>query len=292
LLPELFAPGIITTGLHEGCAFFSPDGEEFYFHKRAVDRVVIVCTIIENGRWTPPRVAPFSGRYSDGEPHLSYDGQILAFSSNRPISGTGEPLPYINLWAAERSSSGWGEPKPFDPPINTESNNLHPTFSSSGNLFFASNRDGEYDIYISRFMDGKYGEPEKLSDAVNSPFGDADAYLAPDGSCLVFCSWGREDCLGDSDMYISFRKKDGTWTTAKNMGEKINTEFREVDPVITFDGKYLFFRSNRRIHKPYSEIPITYEDIIDMMNCPGNGSGDIYWVDAQIIEDLKPEGID
>ena len=71
----------------------------------------------------------------------------------------------------------------------------------------------------------------------------------------------------------------------------MNTSFREVDPVVTPDGKYIFFRSNRSIHKSYSETPLTYDEIIKILNSPGNGEGDIYWVDARIIEKLKPEAI-
>ena len=90
-------------------------------------------------------------------------------------------------------------------------------------------------------------------------------------------------------MYISFKKEDGTWTKSKNMGSIINTFYREVDPVVSPDSKYIFFRSNRRIHKSYSETAVTYGEFINILNSPGNGEGDIYWVDAKVIQNLKPE---
>jgi len=71
------------------------------------------------------------------------------------------------------------------------------------------------------------------------------------------------------------------------MGSQINTFYREVDPVISPDGKYIFFRSNRRIHKSYAESPLTYNEIIKMLDSPGNGEADIYWVDARIVDHLK-----
>jgi len=285
--PEIFAPGIVSTGDHEGCAFFSPAGTELYYHKGAAGRIAIVVMKQKNGRWSSPQVAPFSGKYNDAEPHLSYDGQRLVFSSNRPLNGQGEPLETINIWIVERTKTGWGEPRPFGFDVNTEGKELHPTFSRSDDLYFCSNREDELDIYFSQYADGNYLKPQKLSDTINSPFGDGDAYLAPDESYMVFCSYGRPECYGNADLYISFRKEDGSWTLAKNMGPAINTEYREVDPVVSFDGKYLFFRSNRKIHNSYSDIPITYDDIIQMTNNPGNGNGDIYWVDAKIIETLK-----
>lgn len=287
--PEIFAPGIVSTGGHEGCAYFSPDGTELYFHKGYGDRVAIVFMQQENGRWSSPQVTTFSGRYSDAEPHLSYDGQRLVFSSNRPLGGEGDPLSDQNIWMVERTEGEWGEPRPFGFDVNTEGTELHPTFSRSNDLYFCSDRDDELDLFVSRYIDGKYLTPQKLGDAINSPFGDGDAYLSPDESYMVFISYGRPECYGNADLYVSFRRDDGSWTQAKNMGPKINTEYREVDPVVSFDGKYLFFRSNRRTGRPHSDIPVTYSDIIQMTDSPGNGWGDIYWVDAGVIEELRPD---
>ena len=41
--------------------------------------------------------------------------------------------------------------------------------------------------------------------------------------------------------------------------------------------------------RDYSEKAVTYEEIIEKLNNPQNGNGDIYWVDAKIIEDLRPK---
>jgi tricorn protease-like protein len=71
------------------------------------------------------------------------------------------------------------------------------------------------------------------------------------------------------------------------MGEKINSSGWEFCPTVSPDGKYLFFTSTRRLHEPYSEIPLTYERKLKILNSPGNGSADIYWVNTKIIEDLK-----
>ncbi len=43
------------------------------------------------------------------------------------------------------------------------------------------------------------------------------------------------------------------------------------------------------LHESYSEIPLTYKGKLKILNSPGNGSADIYWVDAKIIEKLKPD---
>jgi hypothetical protein len=45
----------------------------------------------------------------------------------------------------------------------------------------------------------------------------------------------------------------------------------------------------RSIFSANYEAPITYEEKIIILNSPGNGNSDIYWVDAQIIEDFQKE---
>ncbi len=287
ITPEIFAPDILSTGYHDGCITFSPDQKELFYHFGGHGRMFILIMKQEANRWSVPQVASFSGKYRDGEPHFSHDGNKLLFRSTRPLEGKGEPMEHTDIWIVERTETGWGEPKNLGPPINSEKNDLYPTLSRSGDLYFASDRDGGWDIYVSRYEDGEYAGPRKLSDAINSEFGDWDAFLAPDESYILFGSNGRPDGFGESDLYISFRKEDGFWTKSRNMGSRINTFYREVDPVVSPDGKYIFFRSNRRIHKSYSETPLTYDGIIKILDGPGNGEADIYWVDAKIIEELK-----
>ena len=128
---------------------------------------------------------------------------------------------------------------------------------------------------------------ERLGNSINTEeFFEEDSFIAPDESYLLFC---RNDGLGSWDIFVSFRKEDGSWTKARNMGEPINSSVSDVYPFVTSDGKYLFFSSRRTIHSEYSEIPLTFEEKLKILNSPGNGNQDIYWVDAKVIEVLKPD---
>ena len=84
---------------------------------------------------------------------------------------------------------------------------LHWQFSiaANGNLYFTS-RTGAADtdgLYIARFADGEYREPEFQNLRAESPF------IAPDESYLIWDS-EREGGFGGSDLYVSFKQKDGT----------------------------------------------------------------------------------
>ena len=162
--------------------------------------------------------------------------------------------------------------------------------SGKGNIYLSNpfNKGiGGDDIFVSRYINGEYDEPENMGHSINTSLHECDPCIAPDESYLIFCR--RGEGFGRHDLFISFRKEDSSWTKAKNMGEKFNTAYSELCPNLSPDGKYLFFTSNRRLYKPYSEKPLTYEDKLKILQSPGNGSADIYWVDARIIEQLKPK---
>lgn len=165
----------------------------------------------------------------------------------------------------ERADDGWSELKslgsPFeDIPIMTL------TASSKGTYVFdemSSNGNGV--LRFSRLVNGKREAPRPLSKEINTGIWTAHPFIAPDESYIIWDS-ENDGGYGGVDLYISFRQQDGSWGAAINFGDKINTEGPDSGGYVTPDGKYFFF--NRKI---------------------GPEDSDVYWVDAQIIENLKPK---
>lgn len=291
MTPEIFAPGIISTGFRENCATFTADGKDLYYGIVGAPYSVIIYIKLENSQWTKPQIIPVIGKYSNFDFTLSPDGKRVYFTSYRPLSGKGEPADRRNLWFVEKTASGWSEPQIIlFPSDNYEA--VYPSIAINGNLYFfiSEGNEKDTDIFYSQLINGEYGEPIRLGNEINSSYSDWDAYIAPDESYMIFGSAERPDGFGGSDLYISFRRDGGTWTKAVNMGKEINSSEYEICPYVTGDGKYFFFTSQRSFVKSYSEKPLTYDEKIRILNSPGNGfyNGDIYWVDAKIIEELNP----
>ena len=283
MTPEIFAPGIISTGFTEQFVYFTPAGDEVYWLLRGAPHTVILFTRIVNNKWTKPRVAPFSGRYF-AKFCLSPDGNQIIFDSNQPLDGKGPPLKTFHVWRVKRTETGWGKPELIEHLVDAAA----PSIAESGNLYFYLDQKDKLDIYMSEFKNGVYGPMVNLGDHINSKHPEVDPFIAPDESYLIFCS-AKPGAFG---LYISFKKGDGHWTQATYMGKEINMgEGGSCCPSVSPDGKYLFFTNRKEIHKPYSETPITYEEKWNALNSPGNGSIDIYWVDADVIEDFKPEAL-
>ena len=263
LTPEVFAPGIVSTNTGEFAIAFLPDGKEFYFTRHVVKdngrglNTIMVAKMID-GRWTGPETAPFSGKYFDFEPYISPEGKRLYFGTTRPLAGDGPPGK-LHQWVLEKTETGWSPPKPLNSPFK-ERFVMYPTQSKNKNIYFTGMRKGTTDceLYLCRWKNGKYGEPESLNrETVNMFPHAAHSFIAPDESYLIFDA--KETPESTSDIYISFKKKDGSWTKAKKMDGKINTGGEEGCAGVSPDGKYLFFSRD----------------------------GDIYWVDAKIIEDYR-----
>jgi ankyrin repeat protein len=262
LTPELFAPGIVSTEKRELNSVFTPDGKEFYFTVRTGPmKWKIMVMKQENNRWTTPRVASFSGLYSDVDLFISPDGKRLFYCSNRPLEGKGEPKKDFDIWVVERIKGGWSEPLNLGAPINSEEAEFYPSVTRDGTMYFQSMRSdsiGARDIYRSKPVNGVYEKVENVGDVINSELFEGDVLISPGEDYMIF-SVNRPDSFGQGDLYISFRDKKNNWTTPKNMRNKINTEHNENCPILSPDGKFFFFTRHN----------------------------DIFWVDAGVIQKLK-----
>jgi Tol biopolymer transport system component len=290
--PELFAPGIVSTGFDELCSLFSPDGNNFVFCIQMPTHVhhTMLVMKMENGRWTAPEVLPFSGEFSDADPAFTPDGKKLFFASSHPMASVEKTVDDYDICYVEKTDNGWSELKNAGAPINSKSFDTYPSFTNEGTLYFTSTREGgigKGDIYYSKFISGKFLEPVNLGHPVNSEKTE-EGMISPDESFVIFTS-ERSECYGGFDLYVSFRNKNGKWTEPVNLGENINSNEHDYCPYLSPDGKYLFFTSFRKDKSVTSKALAAYKSIKDYYNTPGNGNGDIYWVSAKIIEDLKPD---
>jgi hypothetical protein len=164
----------------------------------------------------------------------------------------------------DRIGDDWSEPKSLGPMFDRK---------DFGIMRLSTSVKGSYvfDDYVSSKMristlkNGKRQAPEFLNNDINSGEWTAHPFIAPDESYLIWDS-EREGGYGETDLYISYRQKDDSWGPAINMGDKINSDKDDSYATVTPDGKYILF--NRTIEK---------------------GNIDIYWLDAQIIETLRPK---
>ena len=282
--PSLF----LATALAERDTTWTPDGQQLFYSIYERQRGTILSRSEGAEGWSAPEFAGFSGEYSDLEPFITHDGAWLYFISKRPLAGETEPGEW-DLWRAPRTETGWGEPEVLPAPVNNEHKEFYPSLTTNGDLYFTSDRPGGLggeDIWWAEWTGEEWAEPVNLGPAVNSPGPEFNSLIAPDGSWLIFGSV-REGDLGGGDMHIAFRGPDGEFLPAVNMGEPFNSAALDYSPALSPDGSIFFFTSSRVPEG--SPDPVTYSELEALMAGPGNGRDNIWWVSAEVIEDLRQQ---
>ena len=273
MTPVVFAPGVLNndkTGAF--CTVFSPAGDEFYFtyFQKSEEETPggIAWMRMVNGVWTKPEILPFDSPTYENDVCMSYDGSKLIFRSWRPLPDGRTPKDHSYLWFAERTKQGWGPARPLlcgGKPVRSG----YPSISQNDTLYFAHSRNKITGIYRSRLVNCIYQKPEHVYTVLEDKITEGDMYVAPDESYMIIACYNHPENTGGNlnDLYIVFHKGHGLWTKAIKFGSKINTKYGENCPQVSPDGKYFFF------HR--------YD--------PKTKAENNYWVDAKIIENLKPK---
>jgi Tol biopolymer transport system component len=200
---------------------------------------------------------------------------VLKFENNRwheskveheigELSTDGKTMFYTNQYR-ERTDEGWSALKSLGSAFE-DIDIMRLTTSSKGTYVFDEYpKEGDFVLRYSRLIIGKREAPKLLSKEINTGKQNVHPFIAPDESYILWDST-RDNGYGGSDIYVSFRQENGSWGAAINLGDKINTNVSERGGYVTPDGKYFFFFA------PDSK-----------------GKGDIFWVSAQIIENLRPK---
>lgn len=247
---EPFAPGIISKEGWELEGVFAPGMQEFYFTTDSgKDSPIMVIGLRQHkGVWK--KYIEFKRR---GEITFSPDGQRMHMAKGYK----------------DRVGAGWSERQSLGPLFDREDWGIMRLTASANETYVFDDYKSKDLIRISSFKDGQRQLPEPMGPMVNTGKFTAHPFIAPDESYLIWDS-KREGGFGDSDLYISFRQKDGTWGSAINMGAAVNSSGWDAYATVTPDGKYILF--NRGMDEKNENV-------------------DIYWVDAQIIETLRAKSI-
>lgn len=267
-IPVIFAPGIISVDstVEHGYPSISPDGNTIFWqsnlrHKEKETEIFHKVMRRVNGQWTEPENSPYGGM-----PAFSPNGKKIIFTSPETDKEKG-------LLMVTKKGKNWGEPESLNLISRfPELKYLYgPSITNNGTLYFFGHAEGlgsmnNYGIYRSELINGIYAKPELLPPTINAAEGVLNwtPFIAPDESYLLFSSGRQSMDKYGSGIFICYRRPDGSWTEAINLGKSINSGRQERFPYVSPDGKYLFF--TRWV-------------------APGNE--DIMWMSAKIIEDLK-----
>lgn len=167
-------------------------------------------------------------------PLLNANETVMVFTSNR--DGINQ------IYISNKVNKKWEKAKKISSLINSSGNIQAVALSSDGSqLVVRKNDTGVDNLYISRNF-GEWTALEKLGNGINSKYNETNASFSPDGSKLYFVS-DRKGSFGGKDIYFSKLLPNGNWSTAKNIGNKINTKYNEDGVFAHTDGYTIYFSS-------------------------------------------------
>ncbi|MFH1196486.1 MAG: hypothetical protein V1720_12350 [bacterium] len=221
-IPEVFAPEIISTKEYkEFSGTFTPDGKEYYFFRLGEDAGLMECKLTRDG-WTAPWPVQFKSSYIDYEPHITYDGNLFFFSSNRLFPGCGEGRLPMQVWMMRKMDDAWSGPihlRMGMAATSTEDDRIY-----IGSSIYELNNDSL--VSVGEIIYNNSVEP---------------SYRLPSNHTCI--SKDESFCLFDykETLYVNFRGKDDKWNKPINLNESFNLNGAIILPTLSPDNKYIFF---------------------------------------------------
>jgi len=215
----------INTKYNESSPVFTKDGKTVYFtrnnfnngkkgkdEKKSTLLKIYRADWIDN-KWSKITELPFNNdNYQVAHPALSFDEKTLYFVSDMP-GGYGN----ADIYKVSINTDGtFGKPENLGNVINTEGRESFPFINHENALFFASDGHlglGGLDIFISKFENGEFQNPENLGKPINSAMDDFSLII--DALQTGYFASNREGGIGYDDIYAfnpCLQKLSGTIT--------------------------------------------------------------------------------
>ena len=180
-----------------------------------------------------------------GAPSLSSDLNTLYYSAEYNENGYGR----YDIYKVTKSKTGWSLPKNLGQNINTDWWESAPSISPDGQaLYFSSNKPGGYggiDIYVSYKNErGGWKQAVNLGAAINTAGDEQTPFIHADNKTLYFSSTGWPG-FGGADLFVTYKKVNGSWAKPINLGYPINTNENEQSVAISSNGKEGYIASDR-----------------------------------------------
>ena len=285
-LQALKANGQNTEALQFLQDYLQKNKEETYKYKNELQKLTSIIETQQDSTFRVINLKDLNSSASDYDFFIASDNQAF-FTSNR--QGKNKDVFTTNSFsqvytATIISDSTFSNIQPFkmnDFPyhfaqIIFNKDQTEAYFTQCGS---AENTKNDYcKIYLSRFFNAAWTTPKPLI-FFNDSTDEAQPFLSPDDKELYFTSNEKEG-YGGTDIYVSKRDLNGNFSTAYNLGHKINSPANESFPTIM--DSILYFSSDRAggyggldIYKATKNGSF-YENVVLMPYEINSGADDFY----------------
>jgi outer membrane protein OmpA-like peptidoglycan-associated protein len=188
----------------------------------------------------------------DISPVITADGKRLYFGRYPFVGNVGDPTTE-DIWYTDVKPDGtWGPAVNAGQPLNNYSSNFLISITPDrnqvvvGNTYYSNGAPKGAGISTAIMTENGWSVPRDIRiDQYYNNSTYSELSLDPSGMVLLM-TVEREDTRGQRDIYVSKRKRDGSFSVPVNCGKTINTWGNEVSPFIAADGVTVFFATDGR----------------------------------------------
>jgi outer membrane protein OmpA-like peptidoglycan-associated protein len=183
--------------------------------------------------------------YNDRTPVIAPDGRTIYYCYES------DPAKSDDIHYSKLDANGkWQKAETFGYPINNKEPNAVQSVSADNNVIYLLHRykaDGTYNgpglSVTMRTADG-WTVPKDvvIKNLVNKHKHSFHSFSA-DAKYMLHAIQTK-DSYGDSDIYLSFKNDDGTYSEPMNVGDAVNTYGNETTPFLASDNRTMYFSSN------------------------------------------------
>jgi len=215
---------------------------------------------------------------------VSGDLQTIAFMGKNPF--------YNGIYVAVKKGEVWAKPMNITPSVASDGNMDVVGLSYDGlKMLLAVTDHFTSNIYVSTYENKRWNPAVSLGKPINSKYYEAQACFTPNGKSIYFSS-NRKESIGGMDIFRSDQQENGTWGEPVNLGPGINTILSEEAPIMSPDGKRLYFSSQGHstmggFDAFYSEVLAdgSFHSVPVNLGYPLNSSDDDYTFSPEAISE-------
>ncbi len=184
---------------------------------------------------------------------ISGDMQTLAYMGQNPF--------YKGIYISVKKDGLWTPPQGINASIVSEGNMEVVGLSADGKTMLLAVSDAfSSNLYKSVYENNRWNPAVSLGKPINSRYYESHACFSADSRSIYFTS-NRNESIGGMDIFRSDQREDGTWGSPVNLGETVNTPLNEDEPMISPDGKIIYFSSQG--HNSIGGFDVFYAELQD-----------------------------